>query len=275
MSNALTQVYIGNLPLDVNEERFVGIISENGGNDYESFRLAKDHNGAYRGFGYVDYDGKDKAMAVVEAMKGVEVDGRILKVDVATPRAEKIPRENTVFIGNLSFEATKEGVFDMVNDVMGEGKVAKVRISLDRLTQRPRGFGYIDFVDAESADRAMEVLNGLNLDGRNIRVDRPTIRDDNGPRRFQRDNRHTIFLGNLSWDVTTELLEDMLNDLLGENQFVKVRMSVDSITKKMKGFAHVDFVDEEAALRALSELNGIELLGRTVRVDRAKRADER
>ena len=43
----------------------------------------------------------------------------------------------------------------------------------------------------------------------------------------------------------------------------------------MKGYAHVDFVDEESATRAVNELNGIELLGRALRVDRAKRADER
>ena len=167
----------------------------------------------------------------------------------------------------------------MVNDVMGEGKAVKIRLAIDRNTQRPRGFGYIDFVDAESADRAIEVLNGLNLDGRDIRVDRPTKREDgmsgSGSRPQQRNNQNTVFLGNLSWDVTEELLEDMLNDLLGPDQFEKVRMSVDRDTGRMKGYAHVDFVDESGVERAITELNGIELLGRALRVDYARRADGR
>ena len=43
----------------------------------------------------------------------------------------------------------------------------------------------------------------------------------------------------------------------------------------MKGYAHVDFVDESGVERAITELNGIELLGRALRVDYARRADGR
>ena len=281
MSNTLTQVYIGNLPLDVDEERFSNVVSENGGEDFVNIRLANDKFGKSRGFGYVDYDGNEKAADVVEAINGIEIDGRTIKADIAPPRTERTrtPPENTVFVGNLSWEATRQGIHDMVNDVMGEGKAVKIRLAIDRNTQRPRGFGYIDFVDAESADRAIELLNGLNLDGRDIRVDRPTKREDgmsgSGRRPQQRNNQNTVFLGNLSWDVTEELLEDMLNDLLGPDQFEKVRMSVDRDTGRMKGYAHVDFVDESGVERAITELNGIELLGRALRVDHAKRADGR
>ena len=117
-------------------------------------------------------------------------------------------------------------------------------------------------------------LSRLSLDGRKVRVDRANRNQSAERRVSERDNRNTIFLGNLSWDVTADLLEDMLNDLLGPNQFLKVRVNIDKETGRMRGFAHVDFVDEEATERALTELDGIELLGRALRVDRAKRSDE-
>lgn len=218
-------------------------------------------------------------------MKGFEVEGRTVNVDISTPKSsERAPIENTIFVANLNFDLTKEDVIKKVNDILGEGKVNKVRFSIDRNTNRPRGFGYIDFTDAETASRALVELNGVEIEGRPIRVDKPTPREsytrDDRPSMGERPMRRetgssTIFLGNLSWDVTPELLEDMLNDLLGPNQFQRVRMSTDKETGRMKGFAHVDFLDEATAERAVTELNGIELLGRQLRVDHAKRADDR
>ena len=43
----------------------------------------------------------------------------------------------------------------------------------------------------------------------------------------------------------------------------------------MKGFAHVDFQNSAIAEKAVTELNGIELLGRQIRVDHARRAEDR
>jgi len=269
----LTQVYVGNLPLDVDRERIGGVISENGGDGYMDFRLGYD-KGKFRGFCYIDYEDKEKAQAVVEAMNGIEVDGRTIKADIAIPRGERISKDHNLYIGNLNFESTSENVLNMVNEVIGEGKCVDVRIITDKYTQKSRGFGYLTFTDTESAENALEELNGLSLDGRKVRVDRANRNQSAERRVSERDNRNTIFLGNLSWDVTADLLEDMLNDLLGPNQFLKVRVNIDKETGRMRGFAHVDFVDEEATERALTELDGIELLGRALRVDRAKRSDE-
>ena len=270
-SQSMTQVFVGNLPLQFDEDALENIVEEHGGKNV-GLRLARDPRGSFKGFGYLDFEEKESAEALVASMRGIEVDGRILKVDIAPPRSRKVPPENSIFIGNLNFEVKKEDIHDMVNEIMGSGKVSKVRFMIDKYTQKPRGFGYIDFVDAESATEALGSLNGVELLGRELKVGRPIRREDrlSGNVRGRSQNDNTVFLGNLSWDVTTELLEDMLNDLLGTGTFDRVRMSLDRETGRMKGFAHVDFVDEEQARRAVQELNGIELLGRSMRVDRAR-----
>lgn len=51
------------------------------------------------------------------------------------------------------------------------GKVEQCHIVLDRESGRSRGFGFVYFEAMESAQRAREATNGMDLDGRNIRVD--------------------------------------------------------------------------------------------------------
>ena len=53
------------------------------------------------------------------------------------------------------------------------------------------------------------------------------------------------------------------------NTAERIRLSVDRETGRQKGFAHVDFKSEVLAKRAVNELNGIELMGRPLRIDYA------
>ena len=285
------QLFIGNLPLSIDEEKFANILDENGGG-YSQLRLILDKNsGKPRGFGYAEFSSMESAQSLLNSMQGKEIEGRVIKVDYAPGKAVKSPPENEVFVANLSFEATKESVIDAVNSVLGPGKVVKVRFSIDKNTNRPRGFGYIAFTDPETASRALKELNGVEINGRPVRVDIPTKRDTRNsefdypkndrnsqrPSFSPRENKQedTIFLGNLSWEVDSNLLGDMLNDLLGPGQFTRIRMAQDKETGKFKGYAHIDLVDQQAVDKAMVELNGVELVGRALRVDKAKRADNR
>ena len=249
-STETVQVFIGNLPFTVDEAQIESIVTDKAGSGFTSVRIAKDRKmGTSRGFGYIDYSDRDQAEKVVAAMQGLQIDGRDIKVDISLgkkngdsesrpdkPRAPRVPQENSVFIANLAFDTTESEVSDLCKTVLGDGKVSRVRFVNDRETGRPRGFGYIDFEDAESAAQAISDLNGAELRGRKVRLDKAQKKDasttpgDRTPReqrertpRFDSSQpQHTIFLGNLAWDVTQELLEDMLNDILGPGLFIKV-----------------------------------------------------
>eukprot|EP01038_Epipyxis_sp_PR26KG_P005565 gene5565-7687_t len=297
--NSFPQVFIGNLPFDVDEATLSAAVSQRVSN-FVGFRLAMDKKtGRSRGFGYLDFNDKTEAEAAVSALSGLQFDGRSIKVDVSEPRERRpstgnnnfrAPSENSVYIGNLEFSVSEQQIMEMCNDLVGAGIAQKVRIITDKETGRPRGFGYIDFSNPEDAAKAVGELNGVSLLGRDLRVnvaqkkedlvnnfggEKPfTPREPRAPRTFNREQQqHSIFLGNLAWDASQEIIEDMINDVLGPGLFSRVRLAMDRETGRPKGFGHIDFKDAESAERAIVELNGLELLGRQLRADHAARKD--
>jgi RNA recognition motif-containing protein len=79
-----------------------------------------------------------------------------------------------LFIGGLSWDTTDEGLRGAFEKF---GEIVEARVIADRDTGRSRGFGFVSFADDAAANRALEEMNGTELDGRNIRVDEAQNRD--------------------------------------------------------------------------------------------------
>jgi translation initiation factor 4B len=71
----------------------------------------------------------------------------------------------TAHVGNLSFDAS-EGE---IEDFFASCNVTNVRLVRDRIEDRPKGFGYVEFGSREGLVAALE-LNGSQLAGRNVRI---------------------------------------------------------------------------------------------------------
>lgn len=68
----------------------------------------------------------------------------------------------------MSFEMTDKDLNDLFRDVRN---LVDVRVAIDRRTGQPRGFAHADFIDVASATKAIEILNGKQVQGRDLRVD--------------------------------------------------------------------------------------------------------
>jgi cold-inducible RNA-binding protein len=76
-----------------------------------------------------------------------------------------------------------------------------------------------------------------------------------------------LYVGNLSYTTT----EANLSELFGAfGEVVSVNLITDRMTGRSKGFAFVELADESAAQQAVSELNGKEVDGRTIKVEEAR-----
>jgi len=74
---------------------------------------------------------------------------------------------NKLFVGNLSFNTTEN---DLNDAFAAFGTVTETNLMMDRATNRPRGFGFVTMSSAEEAQKAIDGLNGKDLDGRALTV---------------------------------------------------------------------------------------------------------
>ncbi|MDD5071040.1 MAG: RNA-binding protein [Candidatus Omnitrophica bacterium] len=91
--------------------------------------------------------------------------------------------EKKVYLGNLEYGVT-EG--DIVSLLETAGVTAtEIKLISDKLTGRPKGFGFAEFATAEDAQKAIEALDGQELNGRKLNVNKakkmqPRSRDNFG-----------------------------------------------------------------------------------------------
>jgi len=78
-----------------------------------------------------------------------------------------------LFVGNLPFTATEDSVRALFTP---HGTVESLALINDRETGRPRGFGFIEMANAD-ASRAISALNGVDFEGRALKVNEAQARE--------------------------------------------------------------------------------------------------
>jgi len=167
------------------------------------------------------------------------------------------------FVRNLSFQTTQREVEDFFDDC---GTIESVNLVKDR-DGRLKGFGFVKFTNKKGLDNAV-AKSGESLGGRDIVVQAATAKEDR-PSGGDRDRRsggdsttNSVFIGNLSYNTTENSLRDLFE---GCGEIASVRLAKDQ-DGRPKGFAHIDFSDNEGAQNAIRK-SGTEVDGRNVRVD--------
>jgi len=72
-----------------------------------------------------------------------------------------------LFVGNLSYNTTEN---DLQDAFAAHGTVIEANLMMDRATGRPRGFGFVTMSSADEAQKAIQALNGKEMDGRALTV---------------------------------------------------------------------------------------------------------
>ncbi|MBU0740826.1 RNA-binding protein [bacterium] len=84
-----------------------------------------------------------------------------------------------IYVGNLNFRTTE----DEIRNLFGQyGQVDDVALITDRDTGRPRGFGFVEMAEDDSGRRAIEELNGKEVDSRALTVNEARPREPRRPR---------------------------------------------------------------------------------------------
>ncbi|EDN06204.1 predicted protein [Histoplasma mississippiense (nom. inval.)] len=152
-----------------------------------------------------------------------------------------IKPNETIYVGNLFFEVTAE---DLKRDMAKFGSI-------------------YSFDSVEAAEAAISEMNMSIYEGRRIVVNYST-RNSAAPRTRSSEPTKTLFIGNLSFEMTDRELNDLFRDIPNVDD---VRVSVDKRTGRPRGFAHADFLDVESAKAAMEILKEKAPYGRPLRLD--------
>merc|ERR1719356_1783914 len=175
------KLYIGNLDYSTDENRLREEFS-NFGNVTDVFLPMDRETNRPRGFGFVTLSSRKAAEDAISKMDQSQLDGRTIRVSESRPKGDRGGGSNDfggggsfnpsgdeevkLYVGNLSFESTEESVRSTFE---AHGRVTDCFLPTDRDTGKVRGFAFVT-MPAADAETACHKVDGLELDGRRLRV---------------------------------------------------------------------------------------------------------
>ncbi|KAI3520258.1 hypothetical protein L1887_09556 [Cichorium endivia] len=181
------KVYVGNLPWNVDSAALAGLFQRAG--NVEMVEVVYDKiSGRSRGFGFVTMSSVKEVEAATRQFNGYELDGRQLRVNSgpapskgeSTFRGSRdggrgggfgggrnLDNTNKVYVGNLAWSVDNLALETLFQE---QGNVMEARVVYDRDSGRSKGFGFVTYGSEEEVNKAIDSLDGLSVDGRNIRV---------------------------------------------------------------------------------------------------------
>mmetsp|Transcript_41741 Transcript_41741/g.74959 ORF Transcript_41741/g.74959 Transcript_41741/m.74959 type:complete len:367 (-) Transcript_41741:61-1161(-) len=181
-----------------------------------------------------------------------------------------------LFVGNLSYDTDEASLTGAFSEF---GAVESVHI-VRAANNRSRGFGFVQFTADSAVDAAVAAMNGKDLDGREIRVERRNAQPSAPrPRRRRKadgadgadagadgaSKRRSLYVGNLSYDTTNDDFQSVFEAQPG---FESATIAMNNKTNASKGFGKVVFDTPENASAAVAAIGqDFELDGRVLRVE--------
>lgn len=261
-----TSLYVGDLHPLVTESLLYATFSQMG--HVLSARVCRDvalHTSL--GYGYVNFENPKDAERALETLNYEDLLGRQIRIMWCQrdPSLRKSGRGN-IFIKNLDKSIAQKDLYDTFCHF---GKILSCKIAIDE-TGSSKGYGFIHFQDEECADAAIKAVNSKMINDRIVYVG-PFIPRSERKSASGKPKFNNCYVKNFADDLT----DDGLNKMFAEYGEIKSACVMRDSEGKSKGFGFVCFGEAESAEAAVNALNGKEINGHTLYVNRAQRKSER
>ncbi|WOL12923.1 28 kDa ribonucleoprotein, chloroplastic isoform X1 [Canna indica] len=196
---------------------------------------------------------QDEATAAVEEETVTDQGGE--EEEIAAPQNTKL------YFGNLPYNCDSAQLAGIIQEYASP---ELVEVLYDRDTGRSRGFAFVTMSTVEECELVINNLDGSQFGGRTLRVnfsDKPKPKEPLYP-----ETEFKLFVGNLSWSVTSESLTEMFQKY---GNLVGARVLYDGDTGRSRGYGFVCYSTKEEMDYAMEILNGEELEGRPMRISLA------
>uniref|UniRef100_A0A671K5E8 Polyadenylate-binding protein n=1 Tax=Sinocyclocheilus anshuiensis TaxID=1608454 RepID=A0A671K5E8_9TELE len=274
-------IFIKNLDKSIDNKALYDTFSAFG--NILSCKVVCDENGS-KGYGFVHFETQEAAERAIEKMNGMLLNDRKVFVGRFKSRKEReaelgarAKEFTNVYIKNFGEDMDD----DKLKDVFSKyGTAMSIRVMTDE-NGKSRGFGFVSFERHEDAQRAVDEMNGKELNGKLIyvgRAQKKVERQTELKRKFEqmKQDRMTRYQG---VNLYVKNLDDGLDDEHLRKEFspfgtiTSAKVMMDG--GRSKGFGFVCFSSPEEATKAVTEMNGRIVATKPLYVALAQRKEER
>merc|ERR1711899_625573 len=290
-------VFIKNLDKSIDNKAMYDTFSAFG--NILSCKVAQDGEGNSKGYGFVHFETEEAAMNAIQKVNGMLLNEKKVFVGRFVPRkerekelGEKAKKFTNVYIKNFGEDLGDEKLKEVFSKF---GKITSYKVVKDRdvkgeegedvLESGPdgknKGFGFVSFEDSESAEKAVDELNGVEMFGKTLyvgRAQKKAERQQELKKKFEQ-----LKLERLNRYQGVNLYVKNLDDTIDDERLRKEFAPYGTITSakvmceegRSKGFGFVCFSSPEEATKAVTEMNGRIIVSKPLYVALAQRKEDR
>ncbi|RWV92153.1 hypothetical protein GW17_00045508 [Ensete ventricosum] len=191
---------------------------------------------------------QDEATAAVAAQADEQEEEKEEEEDTVAAAA---PQNTKLYFGNLPYNCDSAQLAGIIQEFANP---ELVEVLYDRETRRSRGFAFVTMSTVEDCEEVIKNLDGSQYGGRTLRVnfsDKPKAKEPLYP-----ESQHKLFVGNLSWSVTSESLTQVFQE---HGNLVGARVLYDGDTGRSRGYGFVCYSTKEEMDNAMESLDGVVL----------------
>ncbi|XP_043646623.1 poly(U)-binding-splicing factor half pint isoform X1 [Drosophila teissieri] len=172
-----------------------------------------------------------------------------------------------VYVGSISFELKEDTIRVAFTPF---GPIKSINMSWDPITQKHKGFAFVEYEIPEGAQLALEQMNGALMGGRNIKVGRPS----NMPQAQQvidevqeeAKSFNRIYVASIHPDLSEEDIKSVF-EAFGPILYCKLAQGTSLHTHK--GYGFIEYANKQAMDEAIASMNLFDLGGQLLRVGRS------
>eukprot|EP00262_Sarcandra_glabra_P012239 TRINITY_DN3114_c0_g2_i2.p1 TRINITY_DN3114_c0_g2~~TRINITY_DN3114_c0_g2_i2.p1 ORF type:complete len:655 (+),score=137.81 TRINITY_DN3114_c0_g2_i2:648-2612(+) len=242
-----TSLYVGDLDLNVTDSQLYDLFSQLG--QVVSVRVCRDLSTRRSlGYAYVNYSNNQDAARAMDMLNFTPLNGKPIRIMYShrDPSIRKSGAAN-IFIKNLDKAIDNKALHETFSVF---GTILSCKIATDPSGQS-KGYGFVQFDQEEAAQNAIEKLNGMLLNDKQVYVG-PFLRKQEREISTNKTKFNNVFIKNFSESTT----EDDLKKVFGEYGTITSVVVMREGDGKSKCFGFVNFESADDAARAVEALNG-------------------
>jgi len=277
-------VFIKNLDKSIDNKAMYDTFSAFG--NILSCKVAQDADGNSKGYGFVHFETEEAAVNAIQKVNGMLLNDKKVFVGRFVPRkerekelGEKAKKFTNVYVKNFGEELGDEKLKELFSKY---GKITSYKVIMADEGGKNKGFGFVSFEDSEAAEKAVDELNGLEMNGKTLyvgRAQKKAERQQELKKKFEllkleRLNRYqgvNLYVKNLDDTIDDEILRKEFSPY-GTITSAKVMCCEEG---RSKGFGFVCFSSPEEATKAVTEMNGRIIVAKPLYVALAQRKEDR